>query len=104
MGKDVQCPYCGHELEINHDDGYGYEEGVIHNQQCGKCDKYFTFTTSIIFSYDVAAADCLNGADHQFNPTTTFPKEYTRMVCSDCGEARPLTEEERKRFIDDKKG
>ena len=23
---DVECPYCGAEIEINHDDGYGYEE------------------------------------------------------------------------------
>ena len=26
MYSDVECPYCGAEQEINHDDGYGYDE------------------------------------------------------------------------------
>lgn len=51
--SDVKCPYCGHEQEINHDDGYGYEEGETHEQQCFECEKYFDFTTSISFSYNV---------------------------------------------------
>lgn len=25
--SDVKCPYCGNEQEINHDDGYGCEDG-----------------------------------------------------------------------------
>lgn len=27
---DVECPYCGKGLDIDHEDGYGYEEGVTH--------------------------------------------------------------------------
>jgi hypothetical protein len=99
MYKDVSCPYCGLPQDINHDDGYGYQESVIHNQQCGGCDKYFTFTTSISFSYEVEQADCLNGAEHDFKPTNTFPKEYTRMECSVCGESRALSEEEKRQII-----
>ena len=38
---DVYCPYCGAEQEINHDDGYGYEEDRRYQQQCGECEKTF---------------------------------------------------------------
>jgi len=60
MGRDAECPYCGAGIEICHDDGYGYEEGVKHNQECGKCGKTFVFETSIWFNYDTEKADCLN--------------------------------------------
>ena len=50
--SDVKCPYCGLEQEINHDDGFGYDEGVDHEQDCN-CGKTFIFTTSISFNYDV---------------------------------------------------
>jgi hypothetical protein len=92
--KDVKCPYCNTEQDINHDDGYGYEEGVIHNQQCGRCSKYFSFTTSVSFYYDVDKADCLNGAPHKWRPTKTYPIEYAKMKCLDCGETRSPTKEE----------
>ena len=42
--KDVECPYCGTGQEINHDDGYGYEEDDPHEQSCPHCDKTFVFT------------------------------------------------------------
>lgn len=51
--SDVQCPYCGTEQEINHDDGYGYDEGTEHEQSCPTCNRDFKFTTSISFSYEV---------------------------------------------------
>jgi len=56
--SDVKCPYCGEEQEINHDDGYGYEEDGDYEQECEHCEKTFNFTTSISFSYDVY---CLDG-------------------------------------------
>ena len=43
--NDIECPYCGHEQEVNHDDGYGYKEDELHEQQCCECGKYFVFTT-----------------------------------------------------------
>lgn len=97
--NDINCPYCGSEQEINHDDGYGYEESEIHNQQCGICDKYFTFTTSISYYYRVAKADCLNDGEHKFKATTTYPVEFTKMECVDCGEIRKPTDEEMKEII-----
>jgi thiamine kinase-like enzyme len=49
---DLNCPYCDAELEVNHDDGFGYEEGVKHEMECGKCGKSFVFQTSISFYYE----------------------------------------------------
>ncbi len=90
MSKDIECPYCGEDQEINHDDGYGYDEGVLHNQQCGNCDKYFVFKTSISYYYEASKADCLNDSEHKFEPTSTYPKCCTRLECVDCGEIESL--------------
>jgi len=92
--KDVECPYCGEWQEINHDDGYGYDESLIHEQQCRDCENSFAFTTYISFSYDAKKADCMNGEPHNFKPTCTAPKYYTKMRCSGCGEERKMLEHE----------
>jgi hypothetical protein len=94
MNKDVECPYCEKWQEINHDDGYGYEEDVYHEQQCYDCGKIFTFTTSIIYHYESRKADCLNGSKHKWKQRYTFPREYTKMTCEDCEETREPTNEE----------
>ena len=87
MSYDVECPYCGAEQEINHDDGYGYDEGEIYNQQCGQCDKYFAFTTGIIITHDAHKADCLNDGDHEWEPVNAYPKYWPDWVrCKNCGE------------------
>jgi len=91
MTYDVECPYCGEGQEINHDDGYGYEEDRLHEQGCGDCDKTFTFTTGIIYVYHSFKAECLNGGQHNVSPTITYPKRYTKMICSDCEYERPPT-------------
>lgn len=92
--SDVNCPYCDAEQEINHDDGYGYEEDGDYQQECGDCEKTFAYTTSIIFLHRANKADCLNGSEHKYKPTITYPKKYTRMMCSDCGDRRDCTPEE----------
>ena len=92
--SDVECPYCEQSQDINHDDGYGYDEGKLHQQQCVECDKTFTYTTSISFYYEAQKADCLNGGEHKWKASNTYPKEYTRMVCEDCEEERQPTNEE----------
>jgi len=28
MSRGTECPYCGEGVEINHDDGYGYNEEI----------------------------------------------------------------------------
>lgn len=86
MSYDVECPYCEVGQEINHDDGYGYDESKTYNQQCRDCEKYFTFTTSISFYYEAEQADCLNGAEHDYKPVDHYPKgtfpDWKR--CVDC--------------------
>lgn len=63
--SDMECPYCGADQDVCHDDGFGYDESVKHEYQCSSCDKYFIFMTSISFHYEAEKADCLNGADHE---------------------------------------
>jgi hypothetical protein len=95
---DIECPYCEKELDICHDDGFGYEEGVKHRQECPHCEKSFVFETSISFYYEPEKADCLNDDKHDYKMTTVFPKEFTQMECTMCGDRRELTDEERKEF------
>lgn len=98
--KDVNCPYCGFGQDINHDDGYGYEEDRLYQQTCGECDKVFAYNTYISFDHTALKADCLNGADHKYEPITTSPVEYTQMRCVDCGGTRPCTPEEMKQVLE----
>lgn len=90
MSKDTNCPYCGADVEINHDDGYGYSEDDLHQQECGDCGKTFTYTTAIHFSYRARKADCLNGAEHQYQRTKTYPPEFARLRCVECGHETAL--------------
>ncbi len=94
MSYDIKCPYCDRDLDIDHDDGYGYEDGPTYQQECHWCDKNFTFTTSISYNYDVQKADCLNGGNHDWHPTISYPKEFTKMRCKMCDEERKPTSDE----------
>ena len=91
--SDVECPYCGFDVEINHDDGYGYKEDILHHQECRHCDLMFVYTTQIHFYYDTRKADCLNGGNHKYKQTKTYPPEYARLRCEMCGDEKPLTKE-----------
>lgn len=94
MSDDVECPYCGEGQEINHDDGYGYEEDRRHTQECGACEKTFVFTTSTSYYYEAEKADCLNGGEHVLSMSATYPREYSKMDCRDCDYRRKPTPEE----------
>lgn len=87
---DIDCPYCNAPQEVNHDDGQGYAEDKIHEQQCDSCDKIFTFTTSIQYYYETNKAACL----HQWESTFTHPVRHTKMECKNCGGQRSPTEYE----------
>jgi len=101
--KDIECPYCGKEQDICHDDGQGYEEDCMHEQECGYCSKIFVYTTSISFYYEVFKADCLNGDEHKYKKMKMFPQIYPDarrcIVCGyeDLGER--LSEEEITRLL-----
>jgi len=94
---EINCPYCGQEQQIDHDDGQGLED-EIHEQNCGECEKTFGFTTSISYSYRPVQLPCANGKEHDFKVTETFPKCMSEMMCEDCGTRRELTAAERLRF------
>lgn len=94
--SDVECPYCGCGQEINHDDGYGYDEDELHQQECDSCSKVFTYTTAVLHLYEASKAPCLNGGNHEWNPTHTIPRWHTKMECDHCGETRAPTSEEMK--------
>ena len=93
--KDIECPYCNHPQNINHYDGQGYEEGVLHSQECVKCEKTFTYTTSISFFYESYQADCLNDSEHIWELTHTHPKFFSKMRCKTCEQERNLTDQEK---------
>ena len=95
---DLECPYCKNGLEINHDDGFGYEEGVKHQMECDHCGKSFVFETSISFYYDPEKADCLNDGKHDYQLSHTIPSEFSTMRCSMCDDKRELTSEEREEY------
>lgn len=103
MSEGIECPYCGCGQEINHDDGYGYEEDTYHQQECHNCEKIFSFTTSIVLHYEASKCDCQNGGDHKWKPTITVPRQYTQMICAMCDERRPCTEGELKEVIESRK-
>ena len=90
----LHCPYCDASQEINHDDGFGYEEGMKHEMQCSECEKNFVFTTSIFFYYESEKANCLNDGKHNYQLTHTAPKEFSKMRCSMCDDERELTDKE----------
>ena len=88
--RDTECPYCGADVEINHDDGYGYDESDMHQQEC-ECGKTFAYFTAIHFTYRTYKADCLNGGEHDYRKTATYPPEFARLRCKMCGDEQPLT-------------
>lgn len=95
---DLECPYCEKWLDINHDDGFGYEEGITNKMECEHCGKSFVFTTSIIFYYEPQKADCLNNGEHNYQLSNTSPKEFSTMRCTMCDIERDMTDDEILKF------
>lgn len=95
MRNDMECPYCGADQEVCHDDGQGYEEDHLHEHQCSECEKNFVFTTSISYYYKPHKADCLNGKPHNLYKVETYTNAWPNWVrCHDCdfenrGEYKP---------------
>ena len=88
--SEVYCPYCNAKVEINHDDGYGYDEDEIHQQECHSCNNTFVYRTFIIMNYYTEKAECLNGGEHKFYKTKTFPPQFAVMKCEICGDTKPI--------------
>lgn len=101
--RDVNCPYCGEEQDINHDDCYGYDEDRTYQQECNSCDKVFIFNTTISLSYDVEKADCLNPeGQHEWKQSITYPRRYTKMRCVICDTERTPTDDELLKILEEK--
>jgi len=97
--NDIDCPFCNKGVEINHDDGAGYEEDVMHEQQCPHCEKVFGFLTSILYCYEARRTWCLNGEPHKYRSTHTIPIQRTKMECSRCWKRRKPTAEEMQEIL-----
>lgn len=99
--SDMECPYCGADQDVCHDDGHGYEEDVRHEHFCTECQKHFVFYTTISFHYDPIKADCLNGAEHDLQMTRTYPRQFSKMKCARCNYERDLTSNEMSVALDE---
>jgi len=91
MSKDLECPYCGNEQDVCHDDGFGYEEDKRHEDYCDSCGKHFVFNTSISFYYEAYKADCLNGEPHNLIRKEHDCVDYIlkSAECEDCDYREP---------------
>lgn len=99
MKNDVDCPYCESPQEIDTGDSSVYSEGDVHSQQCRNCEKYYVFATAIHVTYDAEKADCLNGSEHDFKETVTYPKRFRKMRCSTCDFEKNLSTERLRALI-----
>jgi DNA-directed RNA polymerase subunit RPC12/RpoP len=93
--NDVNCPYCGHEIIVCNDDGFGTDENETYQMECPNCEKNFVLNCFIHISYDAYVADCLNDGEHDWKLTHTSPRELSRMRCTMCAEERRLTPDEK---------
>lgn len=91
---DLECPYCGHEQDVCHDDGFGYAEDRRHEVMCKGCRKSYVFTTAISFDYYPAAAECLNTGAHEWKMSSTYPRRYSKWECRHCDATKQPTPDE----------
>lgn len=104
MNDDIKCCYCGKWQEINHDDGYGYEEDKLHLQECVHCGKTFGYHTMITVSHSNAIdLPCKNGHSHKFKDKNSTSPDCFNVgvaVCEWCGEEKVVDEKARGKAID----
>ena len=51
----------------------------------------------IIINYDLSECKC-QGENHEWELTTTSPRCATEWYCIHCGETKPLTDDDRKKY------
>lgn len=100
MYDDVRCPYCNNGQNI---DDPGYEEDEVYQDQCGSCEKMFTYTISRSVNYYAEKADCLNDGECDWTDTSSkhSPHSFSREQCSMCSEERYTDPEGRKKAVQD---
>jgi hypothetical protein len=99
---DIECPYCGFEQNIDHEDCYGYCEGELYEQECSECGKTFGYETMISYSYTVKKLPCSNGEDHCLEEYKIIPPEFGvgKKMCKWCGEVITVDEKANKEAMD----
>jgi hypothetical protein len=102
MLQDVECPYCEAWQEIDHDDGYGYQEDELYEQECSECGKTFGYETMIIYSYAAKKLPCSNGEDHCLEEYKVIPHEFGvgKKKCKWCGDVITVDEKASKEALD----
>jgi hypothetical protein len=68
-----------------------------------KCENVFSYTTGIIFVYEVDKAPCQNGEPHDLKDTKTFPEAFGVGVkrCSYCNETVIVDNEAHNKAVDE---
>ncbi len=92
MHHDLTCPYCSTPQEAR-DIERDQDEDFKHEMECRSCEKSFVFVIHVHVTYEALAAECLNGAEHNYKETKTWPRRCARMQCTDCGDEKPLSPE-----------
>ena len=87
MFNNAECPYCGHGVEINHDDGYGYKQDETYEDECDHCGNIFVYSVDWSITYYTEKAPCLNGEEHKMKDVVYFPKREDEIWkrCEYCG-------------------
>lgn len=83
----LECPYCEAELK---DPDECYEQDVTYEHECPHCGKNFVFNVEYTRYYSADKADCLNGSEHDYRKTATFPEKYAVLRCQMCGHEKPI--------------
>lgn len=82
-----RCPYCDAPVTLQHEDGQ--EDGSHHHAVCRGCDRTFIYTVQVHITHAICRADCLNdGSAHTYQKTKTYPPEFARWRCTQCGDER----------------
>ena len=90
------CPYCEKSIEIYCDE---FIDGETSNQKCEYCGKVFAFGVKIVTEYHLKKAPCLNGGEHDWELSYTFPGCRHWVECKNCGKSRSCSQIELQELI-----
>jgi len=96
--SDVDCPYCGHEFRLCHDDGAHCQDDGREEEHCPGCSKIMMVRTVISYDHYTETAACLN-TDDPSDEDHNWGWEYVRggddyvkrFRCRNCGIAKEDT-------------